>query len=61
MQDKKQQKQDGISGGGAPVKREYEPPTIVYEGELTTRAGSCLVEADRGCHVDDPAKLFGGS
>lgn len=76
MQDKKQQKQQcpihdfdlpcpscemvAIDAGvyGDPY---YEPPAIVYEGTLTTRAGSGPdgLGTDRGKGTD-PADLFGG-
>lgn len=36
----------------------YEPPAIIYEGELTTRAGSQQIGAPLDFEVD-PAKLFG--
>lgn len=36
----------------------YEPPAIIYEGELTTRAGSRPTGAPLDFEVD-PAKLFG--
>lgn len=36
----------------------YEAPAIIYEGELTTRAGSRIPGSDVDFDVD-PAKLFG--
>ncbi len=38
-------------------RREYEAPAIIYEGELTTRAGSTPGGIDE--HEVDPSKLFG--
>lgn len=39
-------------------RRPYETPAIIYEGELTTRAGSNFPNS--GIEYDvDPAKLFG--
>lgn len=50
-------KDDGISGGGQ--KLPYESPAIIYEGELTTRAGSKIPGGELDYDVD-PEKLFGG-
>lgn len=36
----------------------YEAPSIIYEGELTTRAGTG-VDPITGDYGVDPAKLFG--
>ncbi len=38
--------------------RPYEPPQIIYEGEITTRAGSPL-GSPGGVDGIDPADLFG--
>lgn len=60
----KKQHDDGISGGGKPTERAtYEAPAIVYEGKLTTRAGSGGGGKGSGTPLDtsvDPEKLFGG-
>lgn len=38
----------------------YEPPTIIYKGKISTRAGSPLIAPDAGeGNVADPADLFG--
>lgn len=38
-------------------RQPYEPPAIVYEGQLTTRAGS----RPGGKELVDPADLFGNA
>lgn len=38
-------------------RQPYEPPAIIYEGELTTRAGSPPIGAPNS--ETDPARLFG--
>lgn len=38
-------------------KQAYEAPTVIYEGTITTRAGSPL--GGGGESVVDPADLFG--
>ena len=40
----------------------YEAPAIIYEGLITTRAGSVPVrpEGNDGSGASDPAKAFGG-
>ena len=41
-------------------KKPYEPPAIVYEGIITTRAGSPATLGDDGKESGvDPADLFG--
>lgn len=37
----------------------YEPPQIIYEGQVSTRAGSPLSNPS-GVDDIDPADLFGG-
>lgn len=39
---------------------EYETPAIIYEGELTTRAGSLFPGAVTDYDVD-PSELFGNA
>lgn len=39
-------------------KLEYEAPAIIYEGELTTRAGSSGTSSPLDFEAD-PTKLFG--
>jgi hypothetical protein len=37
----------------------YEPPTIIYKGKISTRAGSPFPVPDGSTSVVDPADLFG--
>lgn len=37
----------------------YEAPSIIYEGELTTRAGSPPGDPITGDYEVDPSQLFG--
>lgn len=39
-------------------KQTYEAPEIIYEGEITTRAGSQF-PGPKGEYDVDPSKLFG--
>jgi hypothetical protein len=39
------------------AKQVYETPTVIYEGTITTRAGTPLGGGDE--NVVDPADLFG--
>ena len=37
----------------------YEPPAIIYQGKISTRAGSPFPRPDESTTVVDPADLFG--
>ena len=56
---------DRKNGPEAKEKREkksYEPPSIIYEGLISTRAGSPTSlsgESEGGASLVDPADLFG--
>jgi len=39
-------------------KRPYAPPTIIYSGQISTRAGSGLPGGSGEEHQVDPANLF---
>lgn len=56
---KPEPRSDGLVGGGSPERLPYEAPEIIYEGELTTRAGSLIPGSGLDYDVD-PEKLFGG-
>jgi len=41
-------------------KKQYTPPAVIYDGAITTRAGSPLGGGDgNGADGVDPADLFG--
>jgi hypothetical protein len=44
---------------------QYEAPAIIYEGKLTTRAGTPIIPRDNSFDLDpagfDPSLLFGDS
>lgn len=41
------------------VRIAYEPPTIIFKGKISTRAGSPLSAHDGAINGIDPADLFG--
>ena len=41
------------------ARRPYAPPAILYQGKITTRAGSPFPIPDGSTGVTDPADLFG--
>lgn len=41
-----------------PERQPYEAPAVIYDGELTTRAGSLFPGSTMDYDVD-PSKLFG--
>ncbi len=40
------------------TRTRYERPAILYEGQISTRAGSPLIIDGRSTDVVDPAELF---
>ncbi len=51
---------DNTQNNSAPVKKAYQTPAIIHEGQITTRAGSPIsIGTDSSSTDVDPADLFG--
>lgn len=59
MNDTQQQHPDGLTRTGSPERQPYSAPAIIYEGSVSTRAGSGIPKPK----ADDvaPEQLFGGA
>ena len=55
--DNHQQHPDGLTRTGSPARQPYEAPAIIFEGAITTRAGSRPGPPPKDVA---PEKLFGG-
>lgn len=55
-------RKNGLEEKEKKEKKSYEPPSIIYEGLISTRAGSTTNltgEGEGGDSLVDPADLFG--
>lgn len=58
MNNKQNQQHDNAHDAGSPERQPYEAPAIIYEGTVTTRAGSGIPKPKDTDVL--PERLFGG-